>query len=335
MKKKILLFGGSGYVGSKLIRALLNKNFEVVNYDRDLFGKKHLPFKNKYFHHIHADIRNINKIEKTLKKYKPTIIIHLACISNDPSFLLNSKLSREVNFDSFRNLSKIIKKFNVSRFIFASTASVYGLSKSPKVTEKHKLKPITLYNKYKAECEKVFLNEFPKNIEKCILRPSTVCGLSPAMRFDVSVNILTNYACNKNFIKVFGGNQTRPNIHIDDMIRLYLKLALMRDFSKADGQIFNAGFENLSIITIAKMVKSIVEKIFNKKIRILKEKTNDKRSYRVNSDKIKKILGFHPKKGVNDAINEMAKEFKANKLKDSFTNINYFKIKKLKKINFL
>ena len=335
MKKKILIFGGSGYVGSKLIVELLNKNFEEINYDKDLFGKKHLPFKNKYFHHVHADIRDKNKIIKTLKKFKPSTIIHLACISNDPSFLLNPKLSREVNFISFKNLSKIIKNFEISRFIFASTASVYGLSRSPKVTEKHKLKPITLYNKYKAECEKIFLNSFPSDIEKCIVRPSTVCGLSPAMRFDVSVNILTNYACNKDYIKVFGGNQTRPNIHIDDMIRLYLKLVLMKDFSKINGQIFNAGFENLSIIEIALKVKKIVEKIFNKKIKIIKEVTDDKRSYRVNSDKIKKVIGFYPKKGVSDAIKEMALQFKANKLKDSFTNINYFKIKKLKKIKFI
>ena len=334
MKKKILIFGGSGYVGSKLIVNLLKNNFEVINYDLDLFGKKHLPFKNNSFKHIHADIRDTDKIKQTLSKYNPQIIIHLACISNDPSFLLNSKLSRDVNYKSFISLSKIIKKFNVSRFIFASTASVYGLSKSPKVTENTKLKPITLYNKYKAECEKIFFKKFPKKMEKCILRPSTVCGLSPAMRFDVSVNILTNFACNKQYIKVYGGNQTRPNIHIDDMVRIYLKLVLMKDFKKANGEIFNVGFENLTINNIAIKVKKIVEKIFKKKINIIKEKSDDIRSYRVNSDKIKKILGFYPKKNVSDAIKEMSIEFKRKKLKDSFTNINYFKIKKLKKINF-
>lgn len=334
MKTKILIFGGSGYVGSKLILSLLQNNFEVINYDMDLFGKKHLPFKNKNYHHVHADIRNIDKVRQILKKFKPKTIIHLACISNDPSFLLNSKLSKDVNFKSFKNLSKIIKEFKISRFIFASTASVYGLSKSPKVTENHKLKPITLYNKYKAECEKVFLRDFPNEMEKCILRPSTVCGLSPAMRFDVSVNILTNFACNKDHIKVFGGNQTRPNIHIDDMVRLYLKLVTMKDFSKANGQIFNAGFENLSINEISKKVKINVERIFKKKIKIIKEKTDDIRSYRVNSDKIKRVLGFYPKKNVTHAIKEMSLEFKAKKLNDSFTNINYFKIKKLKKIKF-
>ena len=335
MKKKILIFGGSGYVGSKLILVLLKKNFEVINYDRDLFGKKHLPFGNRYYHHIHADIRDANKIKKTLEKFKPSTIIHLACISNDSSFVLNSKLSKEVNFKSFKQLSKIIKGFEISRFIFASTASVYGLSNSPKVTEKHRLKPITLYNKYKAQCENIFLNDFPDNIEKCIIRPATVCGLSPAMRFDVSVNILTNFACNKNYIKVFGGNQIRPNIHMDDMIRLYIKLISMKDFSNVNGKIFNAGFENLSIDKIAKKTKNIIEKIFNKKIKIIKEQSDDQRSYRVNSDKIKKVIGFYPKKNVSNAIKEMALEFKSKKLQDSFTNINYFKIKKLKKIKFI
>tara|TARA_B100001059_G_C17781793_1_gene554661 strand:+ start:417 stop:1424 length:1008 start_codon:yes stop_codon:yes gene_type:complete len=335
MKENILIFGGSGYVGSKLIEVLLKKKFEVINYDRDLFGWKHLPHKNKKFHHIKGDIRNIKKIIKTLKKFKPKYIIHLACISNDPTFLLNSKLSREVNFESFRKLSKILKNFNISRFIFASTASVYGLSRSRKVTETHKLKPITLYNKYKAKCEKVFLKDFPKNMEKCIIRPATVCGLSPAMRFDVSVNILTNYAYNKKFIKVFGGKQIRPNIHIDDMIRLYIKLVSLKNFSKANNEIFNAGFENLSINNIAKKVKKVVEKNIKKKIGIINEKSNDVRSYRVNSDKIKKQLNFFPRKTVNDAINEITKEFKRKKLKDSFSNINYFKIKKLQKINFV
>lgn len=333
--KKILIFGGSGYVGSKLITTLLKKKYKVINYDRDLFGNKHLPIKNKNFHHVHADVRNIKKIKQVLKKFEPSIIIHLACISNDPSFELNSKLSKEVNYISFIKLAKVIKKFQISRFIFASTASVYGLSKSLKVTETHSLKPITLYNKYKAECEKIFLKDFPKYIEKCVIRPSTVCGLSPAMRFDVSVNILTNYACNKDYIKVFGGNQTRPNIHIDDMVRLYVKLVSLKDFSKVNGEIFNAGFENLSIDNIAKKVKKIVENTHKKKIKIIKEKTDDKRSYRVNSDKIKKVIGFYPKKSVSHAIKEMANEFKSNKLKDSFTNINYFKIKKLKKIRFI
>ena len=334
MKKNILIFGGSGYVGSKLILALLKKKYKVINFDRDLFGWKHLPIKNKNFHHIKGDIRNIKKVAKILKKFNPNYVIHLACISNDPTFLLNSKLSREVNFESFKKLSKILKSYNISRFIFASTASVYGLSKSRKVTENHKLKPITLYNKYKAKCEKIFLKDFPKNMEKCIIRPATVCGLSPAMRFDVSVNILTNYACNKKYIKVFGGKQIRPNIHIDDMIRLYIELISLKDFSKADNEIFNAGFENLSINNIAKKVQKVVEKNYKIKIKIFNEKSNDIRSYRVNSDKIKKQLNFFPKKTVNDAINEITREFKRKKIKDSFSNINYFKIKKLTKINF-
>lgn len=171
-------------------------------------------------------------------------------------------------------------------------------------------------------------------MEKCIIRPATVCGLSSAMRFDVTVNILTNYAYNKKFIKVFGGKQIRPNIHIDDMVRLYVKLITLKNFSKANNEIFNAGFENLSINNIAKKVKKVVEKNLKMKISIVYEKSNDVRSYRVNSDKIKKQLNFFPKKTVNDAINEITKEFKRKKLKDSFSNINYFKIKKLQKINF-
>ncbi len=332
VSKKILVIGGSGYVGSKLILELLKNKFHVVNYDLDLFGNKHLPKKNKKFFHVKGDIRNLDKLEKTLIKYNPDTIIHLACLSNDPSFELDSKLSKKINFDSFRGLMNILSKNKIYKFIFASTCSVYGFSKKPKVTEDHPLKPMTAYNKYKAACEKIFLKSIKKNIfEGIIIRPATVCGVSPKMRFDLTVNILTNFAYNKNFIKVFGGSQKRPNTHIDDMVRLYIKLCKIK-ISKYNGEIFNCGFENYSINQIANKVKKIIEKKTKKKISIKKEKSNDLRSYHVNSDKIKKVLNFQPRKTIEDAINELINEFQKNKLKDSFENLNYFNIKKLIKL---
>ena len=333
MAEKIIIYGGSGYVGSKLILELLKKNFQVINYDRDIFGSKHLPHMHKRFTHYKGDVRDYNKIAKIINKEKPDIVIHLACISNDPGFLLNKKLSKEINYLSFKKLMKISKKTSIRKFIFASTCSVYGISKKKNVIETHKLKPITLYNKYKAECEKVYLNEINDELRGCIIRPATVCGLSPKMRFDVSVNILTNFAYKKGYIKVFGGKQQRPNIHIDDMVRLYSNLCYEK-FDKINGEIFNAGFENLTINNIASRVKTIVEKISKRKIEIIRQPVDDIRSYHINSDKIKKMLKFFPKKNVSNAIQELSLSFKSGKLTDSFSNINYFNLKKLKKINF-
>ena len=333
ISKKILIFGGSGYVGSKLIDELLRKKFQVINYDLNIFGKNHLPIKNKNFFQITGDIRDFKKISYSINKFKPDTIIHLACISNDPSFVLDKQLSKKVNYDSFVGLMKILKiKNSVKKFIFASTCSVYGVSKRKKVTETHPLKPITQYNRYKADCEKEFLKSIKKGFfEGIIIRPATVCGVSPKMRFDLTVNILTNFAYKKGYIRVFGGSQKRPNTHIDDMVRLYIKLSKM-NINKFNGEIFNCGFENYSVMNIANKVKSIVEKITKKKIQIKKEKSNDLRSYHVNSDKIKKILKFKPKKTISHAIREIANEFKKKRLKDSFSNKNFYNVKKLTKI---
>jgi nucleoside-diphosphate-sugar epimerase len=330
--KKILVFGGSGYVGSKLILDLIKKN-RIINYDKDLYGRKHLPFNNKSYSHINGDIRDCKKIEKVLNKEQPDEIIHLACISNDPSFALNKNLSKEVNYKSFIDLLKILRFSSVQKLLFVSTCSVYGISDTKNIKEDHKLKPITLYNKYKAECEKALQDSSYKNFRSCIIRPATICGLSPKMRYDLSVNILTNYAYNKGFIRVFGGEQRRPNIHIDDIVRLYSSL-VSNDFSKINNEVFNAGNENLTINEIAIKVKKIAEKITGKTIEILLEKSIDNRSYHINSDKIKKKLKFYPKKKVSDAIKEMCLYFKNEKPKDTFTNINYFNVQKLKKLNF-
>ena len=326
---KIFITGGSGYVGSVLINKLLKKGHKVTNYDIDYFGSNHLPFNNRNFKHIKGDIRNIKKLKNNLKDID--IFFHLACISNDPTFELNEKLSKEVNYDCFENIVKAAKDKKIKKFILVSTCSVYGISKEKNVTETHKLKPITHYNKFKAMCEPILLKYLDDDFMGCIIRPATVCGFSPKMRFDLSVNILTNFAYNKGYIKVFGGKQLRPNIHIDDITNIYLKLVNF-NFKKINKEIFNAGFENLSIDRIAKIVKKTVQKIKKVKIKINYEKSSDIRSYHINSNKIKRKINFKPKYNVEKAILDLCKKFKANDLNDSFTNINYFNIKKLDKI---
>tara|TARA_A100001011_G_scaffold400428_1_gene514899 strand:+ start:1291 stop:2304 length:1014 start_codon:yes stop_codon:yes gene_type:complete len=327
----ILITGGSGYVGSRLIYKLLDEtDYNIINYDISLFGDKHLP-KNERFFYFKEDITDSKKFEEVIIKNKVDTVLHLACISNDPTYELNPELSKRINYDCFENLVKISKQCKVKKFIYASTCSVYGISDSPNVTETNELKPITDYNKYKALCEPILLKYLDDSFNGIIIRPATVCGFSEKMRFDLTVNILTNYAYNKGYIRVFGGKQSRPNCHIDDMCEIYKKL-INENISRFNGEIFNAGTENLKIIEVAEKVKDVLSKKIDKKnIDIRVEESADIRSYMINSDKIKNILGFKFKKTVNDAIEDLCDAFEDNLIKDSFSD-EWSNIKVLTKI---
>tara|TARA_Y100000591_G_C21806989_1_gene685515 strand:- start:171 stop:1109 length:939 start_codon:yes stop_codon:yes gene_type:complete len=308
----ILITGGCGYVGSKLIKYLLNKNHKIVNIDTQWFGKNLKNHKN--LKNIKLDIRDL----KTNLFKGIDCIIHLANIANDPAVELNPNLSWEVNVLSAKKLIEMAIKNKVKKFIYASSGSVYGVKKERKVTEDLELLPISTYNKTKMIAERVFMSYKDKIIVNCV-RPATVCGLSERMRYDVSVNLLTLQAIKKNKINVFGGNQTRPNIHINDLVRLYdffLKKNIKSGF-------YNAGFENLKIIKIAK----IIQLKTGAKIKI--SKSNDPRSYRQDSSKILR-MGFERKYSVKDAINDIIKLNKHKKINDQ--PINYT-VKWMKKLN--
>ena len=250
--KTILITGGSGYVGTRLINRLLNeKSIKIINYDISLFGDDHLP-KNKKFLYLKKDITNKNDFENAIIQNHVDTVLHLACISNDPTYELNSELSKKISI--VLRIGVYLKKMWRKKFIYASTCSVYGISESPNVYETNELKPITDYNKYKALCEPVLKKYLDDEFCGIIIRPATVCGYSEKMRFDLTVNILTNFAYNKGFIKVFGGQQSRPNLHIEDMCDLYIDL-IFRDLKKFNGEIFNVGTENLKIIEVAERVK--------------------------------------------------------------------------------
>lgn len=322
--QKIFITGGAGYVGSKLVPKLLNLNFQVTVLDLMIYGEDVLT-SHKNLRCVKGDIRDLRLLEKYIPGHDT--VIHLACISNDPSFLLNENLSKEINYDSFKDFLKIINNTSLNKLIFASTSSVYGVSEEEDITEDYPKKPITLYNRYKYECEKLIVDQ-KNSFKSCIIRPATVCGLSSKMRFDLTVNILTNFAYFKKEIKVFGGRQKRPNIHINDMINLYISLIDMK-FDTFDKQAFNAGVENLSIDTIAKKVQKIMLDKKQLNVDIKYEKTDDIRSYHVNSDKIQKILKFKFEKNVDDAINDLIDYFDRVKPSDTFGNLNYFNAKKL------
>ncbi|MDA9838866.1 SDR family oxidoreductase [Candidatus Pelagibacter sp.] len=331
---KLLITGGSGYVGTRLTNYLLqnHKDLFIYNYDISFFGDDHLPIGNKQYYYLKEDIRDQEKFEKAIRDNEIDIVIHLACISNDPTFELNSKISKIINYDCFEHLVKISKKNSVKKFIYASTSSVYGISNSPRVDETHELVPLTDYNKFKAMCEPILNNYINDDFQGVTIRPATVCGFSEKMRFDLTVNILTNFAYNKKIINIFGGEQYRPNLHIDDMCRLY-ELLIFSDTKKINGEIFNAGVQNLKVSEIALMVKKIVESHIDEEVKLNFTESNDKRSYRVTSDKIKDMLNFNMKKNVEDAINDICLGFKNNSIKNSFDE-KFSNIKVLQKLNF-
>ena len=225
------------------------------------------------------------------------------------------------------------KKAGIQRFVYCSSSSVYGVSDSPDVTEDHPLVPLTLYNKFKGMCEPELKRHLGSGFHGVIIRPATVCGYSPRMRMDLSVNILTNHEVNKGKIMVFGGSQMRPNLHNEDMVDAY-RLMLTAPTEKIDGETFNIGFENHSIADIAKMVKRVVEQEFPEKgeIDIVTTPSDDNRSYHVNSDKVRRVLEFAPKRTIEEAVRDLCKAFKAGKLPDSFDDDWYFNVRTMKKI---
>jgi nucleoside-diphosphate-sugar epimerase len=333
--KKILVVGGAGYVGSTLVPKLLKKGYQVRVFDlyiysqseklgEDIFGNL---INDKNLEQIKGDVRDAAAIGKAVTGVDA--IIHLACISNDPSFELDRNLGKSINYLAFFPFLEAVNKHHIKRLIYISTSSVYGLKKEKEVTEELPLEPLTDYALYKVLCEKALTDHLQlSKTPWVIIRPATICGYSPRLRLDLTVNILTNHGVNKGEITVFGGDQERPNIHMDDITDLYVKM-LEYPTAKIAGKIFNAGFDNLKIITVAKKVK----KILGKNIAIKVSPSDDKRSYRVSSQKIKKELGWYPQKTVDDAIADLIAAFKNGKITKPLTNPIYFNIEMMKKIS--
>ena len=323
--KKIFITGGSGYVGSVLTPYLINKGYEVTVFDLLLYG--HTLSKNKNLKIIKGDIRDSKLLKEAIKGHE--VVVHLACISNDPSFELNPTLGKEINLNAFTPLVEISKNLGVKRFIYASSSSVYGVKKNKNVNENMKLEPLTDYSRYKADCEKILFKYNSKDFTAVTLRPATVCGYSPRQRLDLVVNILTNQAYHNREITILGGDQLRPNIHILDMARAY-ELLINANEQKINGKIFNVGVENLSVNQLAYLVK----KIIGADVKIKKFTTNDNRSYHISSKKIKEELGFETNLSISDAINDLKNAFNKKLLTNCLANANYFNIKKMQTLNF-
>mgnify|MGYP001595935778 CR=1 FL=1 len=321
--RHVLVTGGAGYVGAVLVPKLLAHGYRVTVVDLYIFGEAALASVSGHpeLRQVKGDIRDRALLERELTGVDA--VIHLACISNDPSFELNPALGKSINYDAFLPLVDISKDRGVRRFIYASSSSVYGIRQEESVTEDLPLTPLTDYSRYKALCEEVLLRAQAPGFTTLILRPATVCGDSPRLRLDLTVNILTNLAVNTGRITVFGGAQKRPNIHIEDVTDLYVQ-ALEWDDARIAGETFNAGYENHTVAALAEIVREVVGR---ERVSIETTPTNDHRSYHISSEKIKRALGFEPRHTVEDAVRDLTQAFRAGRIPDSMGDPRYYNIK--------
>jgi nucleoside-diphosphate-sugar epimerase len=323
---RVLVPGGAGYVGSVLVPKLIHAGHEVRVVDLYLYGDDVLAgSRGPRLEEIRGDVRDPAVMRRALDGCDA--VIHLACISNDPSFELDPALARTINYDAFLMLLDLLGPSAVRRFVFASTSSVYGIKAEENVTEDLALEPLTDYSKYKVLCEQALSRAKLPDTTWVTIRPATVCGWSPRLRLDLAVNILTNHAVHHGRITVFGGAQKRPNIHIDDITDLYVDL-LERPDDAIHGRVFNAGWENHAVSAIAAQVRDVVEGAGARRgIEIVTSPTDDHRSYHISSERIKRELGFEPKRTITDAVRDLTTAFSDGRAPDALADIRYYNIK--------
>jgi nucleoside-diphosphate-sugar epimerase len=325
--KKILVTGGAGYLGAVLVPKLLRRGYRVRVLDLFLYGDDSL-FPKEFIQTnqlelIKTDLRNRAEVKKSLNDIDA--IIHLAGISNDPSSDLDPQLTKDVNITAVQHLIDDARQARIPRFINASSSSVYGIKEEPDVTEKLSLEPLTVYSESKVAIED-YLAKHRGQMTAVSVRSATICGYSPRLRLDLTVNILTYHGVTKNKITVFGGAQKRPNIHIDDIADFYLSM-VDAPAELIDGEAFNVCGANHTVSALADLVKKTVAP----QATIETVSTNDLRSYHVSAAKAEEVLEFKPKKTIEDAVRELSAAFKDGRIKNPEDD-RYYNVRTMKKV---
>jgi nucleoside-diphosphate-sugar epimerase len=323
--RRILVTGGAGYVGSALVPALRARGHLVRVLDLMLFGRNALA-PDPGVEVLEGDIRDTGTVEAAVAGCDA--VIHLACVSNDPSFELDPALGRSINFDAFGPLARAARAAGVRRFLLASSSSVYGVRDEPEVTEELEPAPITDYARFKADCEKLLFALDGPDFVTAALRPAAVCGFAPRLRLDIIVNILTHHAVLRGVVKVFGGRQMRPNMHIDDMVGAYLRL-LDAPAEAIRGEAFNVGHANHRVDHLAALVRDCVGP---DEVRIQTVETNDPRSYRICSDKAFERLGYRAERPIEQAVAELAAALRDGRVPNSETDERYYNVRLFKRL---
>ncbi len=329
--KNVLVTGGAGYVGSILVPKLLQAGFTVKVIDWYLFGEQALDrvADHPQLIQVKGDIRDQELLSREIPG--TDAIIHLACISNDPSFELNPELGKSINYDAFLKLVDMAKRCEVKRFIYISSSSVYGIKSEPEVTEGLTLKPLTDYSRYKAYGEEYLLRQQAGDFGVLVLRPATVCGWSPRLRLDLTINLLTFQSLQNKVMTIFGGQQRRPHIHIEDLTDLLVQV-LGYAQEVIQGKIYNVGGQNLTLTQTAGLIR---ETLNDPEIEIVYLPTQDERSYHISSRKIHQELGFLPRHPLPDAIRSLKQAYEEGGILRDEPEAKYYNIKTMQAMNLV
>ncbi|MEL7059110.1 MAG: NAD-dependent epimerase/dehydratase [Acidobacteriota bacterium] len=330
----VLVTGGGGYVGSALVPRLLDRGHAVRVLDLFWYGREALA---GCRHHprlevLRGDLRDAEVVARAVTGVDA--VVHLACISNDPSFELDPALGRSINLDAFPPLIDAARAAGVARFVYASSSSVYGVKAQPHVREDATPKPLTDYSRFKLACEDVLLAACrDEAMEPVILRPATVCGVAPRLRLDLTVNILSAHALDRGTIRVFGGRQLRPNLHVQDMAAAY-EAVLDAPSEQVRGQVFNVGGENLAVGEIAHRVRDVLDDIHGaaRAVEIRVEPSDDLRSYHIESSKFRSTFGLEPRFGIDDAVRELADLHARGGMPDPLANPRFHNIRRMQEV---
>jgi len=328
-RRRVAITGGAGYVGSALVPALLEAGYHVTVLDLFFFGTGVFDGirDRSRLRTVRLDIRDERSLTRALQGMEA--VIHLACISNDPSFELDPRLGRSINYDAFPGLLRAVRANRVRQFLYASSSSVYGIREQPDVREDSPCEPLTDYSRYKLRCEEMLKVEGLGACEWVIVRPATICGDAPRLRLDVTVNLLTIHALVKKRITVFGGSQLRPNLNIHDMVDAY-RCLMEAPGDAVHQQTFNVGYENRSVAELAELVRRGVG---DPTVTIEVQPTDDLRSYHINSDRIRQTLGFAPRWTIEEAIQSVCEAYRAGRIPHPLTDIRYDNIKTMQALH--